>query len=83
MFEHFICDFSSRYRHSVGIFERYLLFFSIQTARGILRQLVDLLIRYSKFAADRSVDVLSKLTSIQRCNATIDKGSQAWIDQTR
>jgi len=42
---------------------------------------IELFIRKSLFAADGSVDVLSKLTTVKECHAAIDKRSQSRIDK--
>ena len=62
-----VCD-----GHRVGILERDAFRFRVKGIRRVCGQRFDLFIGHSQFAADRSVDVLSKLTTVERSDTAID-----------
>jgi len=63
--------------------ERGAFVVSVERAAGVVRERENFFFRDAEFAADRSVDVLSKLAPVERGDAAIDEGLQFSIDQPR
>ena len=74
--EELVVDVLACYRHSIGKFERSAFGVSVQRASCVIVQRVDLLIRKSQTAADRSVYILSKLTPVQESYSPVQQGLQ-------
>ena len=78
--EKFIRNFAPGYRHSIGIFERNAFGFSVEVARCVVVQGINLVIRNSELTAHGSVNVLSKLTAVKKSYAAIDERAQSRIN---
>lgn len=63
--------------HAIRVFERYTLGIRVQFTASVTVQGINLLFRDTEIAADRSVDVLSKLTPIEKSYAAINQRFQA------
>ena len=65
--------------HAIRVFERYTLGIRVQFTASVTVQGINLLFRDTEIAADRSVDVLSKLTPIEESHAPVHQSLQAVI----
>jgi hypothetical protein len=74
--EEFICNFAPGYGHSIGILKRQAFSLTIEIARCVIGQRINLVIRNSKLTAHGSINVLSKLAAVKKGDAAIDQRSQ-------
>ncbi len=68
----FITHIAACDRDRVGVFKRHAFSLVVQRARSVFRQHFDLFVRQSQLAADRSVDVLSKLAAVEGRYTPVD-----------
>src|SRR5215208_5293762 len=69
--------------HRVGVEERHALGLRVERAQRVVRERLDLLVRKPQLAADRSVDVLSKLAAVNRRDTAIDERDEPRVDESR
>ena len=74
-----IAYFATGNGHTVGVFKSYAFSLGIESAGRIFGEVINLLVGDSQLAANGSVDVLSKLTVIERSHATVKQRSQTGL----
>jgi hypothetical protein len=78
-FKEFITDVASRNCHSVGEFKRKAFLLSEEVTVCIIRDGVNLIVGNPELAAHGSINVLSKLATVEEGDAPIDQRSQTSI----
>ena len=78
--EKLVRDLAPGNRHGVCIKERKALIFVVKLALTVIVKRFDLLFRQPKLAADRSIDVLSKLAPVKICDAPVNQRLKAGVD---
>ena len=75
----FVIDVASRNCHSVGEFKRKSFLLSVEVTVCVIRDGLNLVVGNSELAAHGSINVLSKLATVEEGNAPIDQCSQTWV----
>src|SRR5829696_378021 len=81
--EQLVGHVSARHGHRVRVRERRPLGPRVERARLVIVEGVDLLVSYSQLAADRSVNVLSKLAAVVPGHAAVDERDEPRVEQAR